>query len=191
MKLHKINKINNFISGFYIDKSICKKLIDIFEKNKKLTEPGKTIKGNEKVIEREIKASTDLCITPSPIYEFYLVELQKCLNEYIKQYSYVNSLPSFRIVEDFNIQRYKKNEGFFKYHFERGGVSTMKRILVFMTYLNTVKDGGETEFLYQKTKVKAEEGLTLIWPSDWTHTHRGITSKSENKYIVTGWYSVT
>ena len=191
MKLHKINKINNFISGFYIEKSICKKLIDIFEKNKKLTEPGKTIKGNEKVIEREIKASTDLCITPSPIYEFYLVELQKCLNEYIKQYSYVNNLPSFKIVEDFNIQKYKKNEGFFRYHFERGSVSTIKRILVFMTYLNTVKDGGETEFLYQKIKVKAEEGLTLIWPSDWTHTHRGITSKSENKYIVTGWYSVT
>lgn len=191
MKPHRINKINNFISGFYIDKSICKKLINIFEKNKKLTEPGRTIKGGEKVIEKEIKASTDLCITPSPIYEFYFVELQKCLNEYIKQYSYVNNLPSFKIVEDFNIQKYKKNEGFFKYHFERGGVPTTKRILVFMTYLNTVKDGGETEFLYQKTKVKAEEGLTLIWPSDWTHTHRGITSKSENKYIVTGWYSVT
>ena len=85
MKPHRINKINNFISGFYIDKSICKKLINIFEKNKKLTEPGRTIKGGEKVIEKEIKASTDLCITPSPIYEFYFVELQKCLNEYIKQ----------------------------------------------------------------------------------------------------------
>ena len=58
-----------------------------------------------------------------------------------------------------------------------------------MTYLNTVKKKGETEFYYQKLKIKPETGLTIIWPSDWTHTHRGITSNTEEKYIVTGWYS--
>ena len=58
-----------------------------------------------------------------------------------------------------------------------------------MTYLNTVNDGGETEFIYQKLKVKPETGLTLIWGADWTFTHRGITSKTETKYITTGWYS--
>ena len=31
-----------------------------------------------------------------------------------------------------------------------------------MTYLNDIKDGGETEFYYQKLKVKPEKGLTLI-----------------------------
>ena len=60
-----------------------------------------------------------------------------------------------------------------------------------MTYLNTVKDGGETEFIYQKLKVKPETGLTLIWGSDWPFTHRGITSKTKTKYITTGWYSYT
>ena len=29
--------------------------------------------------------------------------------------------------------------------------------------------------------------VTLIWGSDWTFTHRGITSKTETKYIATGW----
>jgi len=38
-------------------------------------------------------------------------------------------------------------------------------------------------------KVKPEKGLTLIWPADWTFTHRGIPSMSETKYIVTGWYN--
>ena len=46
-----------------------------------------------------------------------------------------------------------------------------------MTYLNDVSDGGETEFYYQKLKVKPETGLTLIWGSDWTFTHKGITSQ--------------
>ena len=33
------------------------------------------------------------------------------------------------------------------------------------------------------------KGLTLIWPADWTHVHRGIVSASEEKYIITGWFS--
>ena len=56
-----------------------------------------------------------------------------------------------------------------------------------MTYLNNVKNGG-TEFKYQKLKTEAKEGLTLIWPTDFTHTHRGLVAK-ETKYIITGWYT--
>ena len=52
-----------------------------------------------------------------------------------------------------------------------------------------IDDGGGTEFKLQKMKVKAEKGKTIIWPSDWTHTHRGIVSPSKEKYIVTGWWS--
>ena len=59
-----------------------------------------------------------------------------------------------------------------------------------MTYLNNVPDGG-TEFLYQKITTPAKKGLTLIWPSDWTHTHRGQISNEHEKYIATGWYSLT
>ena len=41
----------------------------------------------------------------------------------------------------------------------------------------------------QKMIVNAEQGKTLIWPADWTHTHRGVGSLTEEKYIITGWYS--
>ena len=58
-----------------------------------------------------------------------------------------------------------------------------------MTYLNDVNDGGETEYYYQKVKIKPVKGLTLIVPVDWTFTHRGIVSLTETKYIVTGWFS--
>jgi hypothetical protein len=54
--------------------------------------------------------------------------------------------------------------------------------------LNDVHDAGETEFLLQKVKAKPTKGLSLIWPSDWTHTHRGIVSPTEEKYIITGWF---
>ena len=57
-----------------------------------------------------------------------------------------------------------------------------------MTYLNDVTDGGETEFYHQQLKIKAERGKTLIWPVDWTYTHRGVVSNTQEKYIITGWY---
>ena len=56
-----------------------------------------------------------------------------------------------------------------------------------MTYLNDIPDGGGTEFkFYPDVKIQAKKGLSLIWPTDFTHTHRGVVSEYE-KYIVTGW----
>ena len=77
-----------------------------------------------------------------------------------------------------------------KSNFERDGSfnSTIKRCLVFMTYLNDVEKGG-TFFPYQQRLVKAIKGKTLIFPSDWTHTHVGQISETQEKTIVTGWYS--
>ena len=61
------------------------------------------------------------------------------------------------------------------------------RHLAFMTYLNDVNEGGETEFFYQEAKIRPRKGLSLIWPTDWTHTHRGVPAPKEQKTIVTGW----
>jgi hypothetical protein len=58
-----------------------------------------------------------------------------------------------------------------------------------MTYLNDITDEGETEFFHQQIKIQPRKGLTLIWPADWTYTHRGITSPTQDKYIITGWFN--
>jgi hypothetical protein len=58
-----------------------------------------------------------------------------------------------------------------------------------MIYLNTVKDRGETEFYYQHHFESAVEGKLVIWPSDWTHLHRGVPSPTETKYVLTGWFN--
>jgi hypothetical protein len=122
----------------------------------------------------------------------YVNSLNYCLIEYKKNYPHLDShLPAWGIVESYNIQKYQPSEAFFEWHFERthGLKGSEKRLLVFMTYLNTVKDEGETEFFYQKLKVKPEEGLTLIWPAHFTHFHKGQISKKYEKYIITGWYT--
>ena len=57
-----------------------------------------------------------------------------------------------------------------------------------MIYLNDVTDGGHTEFLKQKKKYQPRTGDVLIWPHILL-THRGLTSKSQTKYIATGWFT--
>ena len=98
----------------------------------------------------------------------------------------VKHLAHYGTVEGLNIQKYKPSEGFYRWHSERSGKPTMTRCFVHMTYLNDVDDGG-TEFMYQKLISPAKKGLTLIWPSDWTHTHKGQISQTQTKYILTGW----
>ena len=105
-------------------------------------------------------------------------------------WGFANNVESFMISEPVQIQYYEPYDGYRAIHTERDGNDvTMKRHLVFMTYLNTVEDGGGTEFIYQRHKYKAVKGKTLIWPTDWTHTHRGLVSPTEDKHIITGWYS--
>ena len=56
-----------------------------------------------------------------------------------------------------------------------------------MIYLNDVEDGGETEFLYQRKRVKPVRNRAVIWPGSYTHLHRGNPPLSGTKYVLTGW----
>ena len=62
-------------------------------------------------------------------------------------------------------------------------------VLAWTLYLNDVEDGGETYYTYYDLKVKSKEGRLVIFPAYWTHAHKGIVSKTETKYIATGWFS--
>jgi hypothetical protein len=59
--------------------------------------------------------------------------------------------------------------------------------LFVIIYLNDVEDGGETEFIYQSTRVKPKKGTVVIAPSSFTHTHRGNPPLNGEKYIFTSW----
>jgi len=119
----------------------------------------------------------------------YLDAVQLCLNMYLNQYKPLESGGAFKMDAQFNFQKYPKGGSYSGWHCERASESSSRRMLVWMTYLNECEDGGETAFLYQKYKMKPEKGLHLFWPSDFTHTHRGLPSHKTEKMILTGWYS--
>lgn len=90
------------------------------------------------------------------------------------------------------LQKYQAGKGgYFHWHSEVYPIDAqceaLHRVLFFMFYLNDVVDGGETEFYYQKLKVKPKTGRMVIAPAGFTHTHRGNMPISSDKYIVTCW----
>ena len=188
MREHEINNSNTFIMGWYIEESVCDDLVNYYNSESVFKEQG--LSRNNKV-DKDMKDSIDARIPPNTIeLQDYLSELKKCSDLYYQRYNASSGSRGYSIKESINIQHYKIGGGFKLWHSERSSADPYirDRHLVFMTYLNDVEDGG-TDFLYQCLTVKAEKGLTLIWPADWTHTHKGQISNTKEKTIVTGWFS--
>jgi len=176
----------SFIGGWYIPENLCEDIIKYFNDNKKFHSIGKS--GNYET-NSDKKSSTDLEIDRlNEKYPFsdYCKYLSNVVKKYEEKYESVKHIDSYGLTSNYNIQYYKKNEGFKVWHCENDSFRHMNRVLVFMTYLNDVPEGG-TEFLYQKIITPAKKGLTLIWPSSFTHTHKGQITKNYEKYILTGW----
>ena len=194
MHQRPIKTSEDFIQTWHIPEGICDGFLEYFENNEKLHVEGCCIEeGKGGVVVKDAKESTDIPISPSNMnqpFMDYRIELQKCLNQYIKIYPHIDNMNKFDITENYNIQHYPKGGGFKKEHFERDGTfsKSIKRCLVFMTYLNDLDDGG-TKFIYQNRIVKAQKGKTVIFPVDWTHTHVSQISNTKEKTIITGWYS--
>lgn len=186
---------NSFINSYQIlDTTICDELISFWtESNAKTLGTNYNSSGNV-VVDKNIKDSIDVPIYPdeeNAIFKKYTSELQKAVVSYINKYPACNWSGPWTIVEVSTIQYYPLGGGYKSWHSERGVSSypVTTRHLAWMTYLNDVNDAGETEFLYQEVKFQPKKGLTLIWPADWTHTHRGIPSMTQEKYIITGWFN--
>ena len=77
-------------------------------------------------------------------------------------------------------------EGYHGWHSETNNIACASRTLVWSVYFNDLEGSGETEFLYQKQKIKPKAGRVLIFPGAFTHLHRG-NPPYEAKYIATGW----
>ena len=176
----------------FISQKDCDFFINWFEERTDLHERG-TVDGNLYETPDE-KQDTEIYLNTSK--NFSLI-CSNCLNygieEYKKKYPFINQVRTFNIHSAYKMQRYLPGEGYFTLHCENDGPdftgeSSEMLILAWMIYLNDVTDGGYTEFPSQNTKFQPRRGDLLIWPAYFTHPHHGIVSKTQVKYILTGWY---
>ena len=189
--LNECKAFPNFIGSWLIqDTDICDIIIDYFENNKSKQLKGTTLSGYDK----DTKDTTDIVIRPkeilgedNKIFRDYFQYLFKCQKDYIDQWPFLMNLGFKYQIGSFNLQKYKPGQHFRKIHTERSSLDSLHRVFAFMTYLNNVEDGGATYFSHYDLEISPQKGLTLIWPAEWTHAHRGNELKAGTKYIITGW----
>ena len=114
------------------------------------------------------------------------------IDKYIQSNPQLNLLPRWKYQNVYNLQKYNPGMGFHSLHCENTGAKpkhSVNRLAAWMIYLNTITNGGGTYFDNYDRTMDAVQGRCVIWPAYWTHMHKGIVSKTETKYIATGWIS--
>ena len=192
-------KTNNLVSIYdnALTPEECRSMIDYFESSDEywsLKQDGMMLGDN---IIKEWKDSQDRTMSffNNGYFQDNLVNqtILKSINFYIEKYKEenpeVNMLSSWALRNGYNLQKYKPGGGYHKLHCENYNTGDHhSNVLVWMFYLNTVKEGGGTYFSNYDLTINAVEGRLVIWPPYWTHMHKGVVSKTSEKYIATGWF---
>lgn len=180
-----------------ISPDLCKAFIETFEASDE-KRPG-VLYGPDGSSSEDSKKSTDMTFDPrylqhpmwGPLLTKVVGVIERGQRDYIDRHSLAMSkMDPFQISTLFNMQKYEPGEGFYGWHCERASNKYGNRVLVWILYLNTVTDRGETEFYYEHHFESAVEGKLIIWPSDWMYLHRGVPSPTQTKYILTGWFTM-
>ena len=136
-------------------------------------DPYKTLFTNRSFIDKII---IDALIKYTPLYR--------------ESYPCVDNIDPWNVCNVYNLQKYNPGDGYYNLHCENCNAATQERVLAWMIYLNTVTDKGGTYFDSYDLTTEAKEGRLVIWPAYFTHTHKGIVSETQTKYIATGWFTV-
>ena len=191
--LQKSNLNPNFIGSWVMDDiSLCDDLIDYFESHRGKQKRGVSVTG----LDLDNKNCVDISILPNQInspgnevFSKYFHALFACHKDYLAQWPFLAPFAKNLEIGAFNLQRYQSGQHFQKIHTERASLNTLHRVLAWMTYLNDVEvdEGGSTYFSHYDLEVQPRKGLTLIWPAEWTHAHKGNLINTGSKHIITGW----
>jgi len=114
--------------------------------------------------------------------------IKNCLVHYLNKYPCLTKLSNWTSSCTI-IQKTCPSEGYHDWHCENITYNNSTRAVAWMVYLNDVEEGGETEFLYQRKRMKPTKNTALFWPGSWTHQHRGNPPLSGDKYVLTGWFT--
>jgi hypothetical protein len=183
----------HFIGSWDVDKNLCRDICNFFNFNDQFHAPGETSIG----IDVSKKKSIDLEVHPKDInlsshaaIKSYFSELLNCYSLYKKEWPFLEETFPKVDISSFNIQKYEEGGHFSKIHSERTSILNLHRLFAFMTYLNDDFEGGKTYFSHYDITITPKTGLTLIWPAEWTHAHRGGEVERGSKYIITGWINI-
>ncbi len=178
--------MNDFLEIYpnALDAATCHAVIEFFEKSPVKTASGTGTAGVVHAVRRSHGVVLDQQ-SGGPLFQAVLGALKRGFAAYVAKYEELRRQPS--VFESFGIYRYQNESEGYDWHSDGMDQGLRYRFVSAVLYLNTVSEGGETEFRYQNRKVQAQEGTLVFFPSGWTHIHRGCPPRSGPKYVLVTW----
>lgn len=160
---------------------LCSDIIDLYENHSKL---------QERYDNNGTPNFTQLNLTQ--YFSEYAIHKEICsyiLNAVSLYNNKINGvrLPTIYSYEQIRIKKYN-NDGkdLFDWHTDSTNIKTCKRFLALFWYLNTVQEGGSTDFIAfdENWSIKAEVGKLVVFPPNWIYFHKGNPPISNEKYLL-------
>jgi hypothetical protein len=171
---------NSLPAGF------CSAVVQRFDADPDVTQ-GRVGNGTrEGAFDPKIKNTTEIDLNGSrPDWKSVNDVLLGSLNRYLRRYmtEWGRAFNCSLVPEPLKIARYPVG-GHFEWHSDNLGNGVTTRVITVLWYLNTVTEGGETEYPWQDMAVKPVEGRLLLCPVGWSYVHRGAPPVSNPKYIA-------
>ncbi len=186
---NNFNGIEEYKNAFPIE--YCKKIIDTFEQRAEmqLTEHQTGFKNQDERIFMDMANHNNMFHVDANLCKFFYQTIMDTYeHKYRKKYDSLGSVCQHS-PKGMSVQKTRPHQGYHAWHCENADLVTSSRVMAYTLYLNSVEEGGETEFLYQGVKIKPEPGKLAIFPAYYTHPHRGNPIYKGIKYIVSGWYT--
>lgn len=182
-------EFDGFIGEFdgFVDEQYCKEIINYYKSFDDLH----VFQG--KYLPKHIRDDEGLFfLDPNRIHDlhphysqyFFKVLKEQILPIYYEKFSILQEKEY--ACKQLKMKKIVAGGGYHQWHYESIKNDVDRKIVV-QLYLNDIKEGGETEFLYQNKRISAKRGKILLWPADWTYTHRGNPPIGKEKFILTTW----
>ena len=167
-----------------LDAAVCRGIIEFFERSPVKIPSATGITGILHAARRSHGVHLD-AESGGPLFQAALAALQRSFAAYAAKYEDLRQQQS--VFESLGIYRYQNESEGYDWHSDGMDAGLRYRFVSAVLYLNTVAQGGETEFRYQNRKIPAQEGTVVLFPSGWTHIHRGCPPRSGSKYVLITW----
>jgi hypothetical protein len=170
---------------FALSQEVCEDIIARFE-----ADPRKRPSGTARGVNTRIRLGTMLDIPAyaewADICALVTRVTRECVDKYMIKYPSLQSMArpeNCRITEPL-VERITPGQGY-GFHIDAGPGNTYDRFLSGLLYLRDIRQGGQTEFPFQRVRVPPTAGMLVLFPPFWTHLHRGMSPALQTKYNIT------